>query len=86
MIVLYTSKAEADLKALPIGIKARILDKVDWYCQQKDPLKFSITLSGSGGKLHRFRIGNYRAIFMISNGAVSIAMIISVRHRREVYD
>lgn len=85
MIVTYTPKAEAHLKDLSKNVSVRILEKIRWFCEQKDPLEFAEPLSGTEEKLYRFRIGNYRAIFMIKEGVPTIVMVLAVQHRSKAY-
>lgn len=78
--------ATQDLHALPKNIKTTILDKVEWFCKQIDPLHFAKPLSGKLRDLYRFRIGDYRAVFEIfPDGEIRILNILSVKHRKDVY-
>lgn len=83
----YTTKATKDLRVIDAHIKQRIVDKIDFYCAQSNPLLFAKKLRGFEGAQYRFRIGDYRALFDAdSQGNIIILVILAVRHRREVYN
>ncbi|MBD3330337.1 hypothetical protein GF354_02280 [Candidatus Peregrinibacteria bacterium] len=84
--VVYTKKARKDLRTIDLKISQKIIEKVFHYSQQKNPLKFAKKLKGSILGDYRFRIGNYRVIFDVDKkGNIKILLILSVKHRREVY-
>ncbi len=75
-------KAIQDLRRLPIDIQRRMIEKLEWYCDQKHPLLFAKKLTDLEIGDYRFRVGDYRAIFRIKEEAVEI---LRVGHRREIY-
>jgi mRNA-degrading endonuclease RelE of RelBE toxin-antitoxin system len=58
---------------------------MDWFLEQEDPLAFAEHLKVPGRPLYRFRIGNYRVVFTIKNGIVSILFVLTVSHRKDAY-
>lgn len=67
-------------------ISKRILKKMDFFLKQEDPIKFAKKLKDFSLGEYRFRIGDYRVLFDVDdNGSVQILMILSIKHRREVY-
>ena len=85
-ILQYTKHAKKDLGNLDKNSTKRIILKLESYIQNKNPLQFSKTLSGSFKGLYRFRIGNYRIIFhKNSKGEIIILTILTIKHRKEVY-
>lgn len=83
----YTPQAAKDLETLEKRTAQRILDKVDWYCQQNNPLLYAKKLTNFSGGQYRFRVGDYRVIFDLDEkGNIIILVILTVRHRREVYN
>ena len=81
----YTPSAEKDLTALPKAIARRIVDKMDWFVAQQDPLSFAKKLQALGKPLYRFRIGDYRVIFRIDHGILTLLVVLAVRDRKESY-
>ncbi|OGH72116.1 MAG: hypothetical protein A2921_00540 [Candidatus Magasanikbacteria bacterium RIFCSPLOWO2_01_FULL_43_20b] len=83
----YTTQAAEDLKRIEKMTAQRILDKVDFYCRQSNPLHYAKKLTNFSGGRYRFRVGDYRVIFDLDErGNIIILVILTVRHRREAYD
>lgn len=77
----------ADLKELDKKAARRILNKVDFYCLQSNPLQYAKKLINFPFGNYRFRVGDYRVIFDLDNkGNIIILIILTVRHRREAYN
>lgn len=77
------SSAAKDLKKLPPSIRTRVIQKLQWFGEQGDPLHFAVQLAGNGvAGDYRFRVGDYRIIFDMSDQTLIIRMI---EHRRDVY-
>lgn len=84
--VQYTKRAYKDLAALPTKVAKKILDKIKYFHQQKDPLSYAKKLKDARFGTYRFRIGDYRAIFDIDrNGNITILLILTVKHRKDIY-
>lgn len=85
--LVYTKQADSDLEKLGNQTAKQIIKKMRFFLLQKDPLKFASPLKGTYKGYSRFRIGNYRAIFYKdSGGNVIVLTVVSVKHRKEVYE
>ena len=80
MRVQFTSTADDQLDRLPRRLQKRIVEKLELYSQQPDPLKFAEPLTGSSE--YRFRIGDYRVIFEVLHDAL---WVIAIKRRDEAY-
>lgn len=84
MIHYFKPNAVRDLKKLPRTIQKRILQKLDFYCNVSEPLKFAERLTDQSLGSFRFRIGEYRVIFDLDTERRAI-VILTIGHRREIY-
>ena len=67
-------------------IAARILNKIEWYADRREPLRFAKHLRDRpSGATHRFRIGEYRVLIAAMSAESPIIRILTIRHRREAY-
>lgn len=80
--VEFTKHARRDLRKLPADVRERIIKKTEWYILQLNPLHFADSIEGVKGKIHRFRIGDYRVIFDWEGDKI---LVTKVSHRREAY-
>ena len=75
----FKPRAVKDIKAVPSGTQARIVEKIE---------KMSDNLSGDVNRLtdstpeYRLRVGEYRVLFEIEGLSI---VIYRIRHRREAY-
>lgn len=60
----YTKNAVKDLHRLEKQIAIRILKKMDFFSKQEDPLSFAKKLTDSSVGEYRFRVGDYRVLFI----------------------
>jgi mRNA interferase RelE/StbE len=74
MDILYTSKAASQLGALSTEYKARIANKMRFYAQQRDIMKFAKYIAWRGD--YRFRVGDYRIFFEVRNNILIIRTIL----------
>jgi len=72
-----------DLKKLNQTISKKIVAKVKNYLIQ-DPVKLGTPLKGNLKGLYRYRIGEYRVIYVIDQAEKKI-IILNVNHRRKIY-
>ncbi|PIQ77670.1 hypothetical protein COV82_03250 [Candidatus Peregrinibacteria bacterium CG11_big_fil_rev_8_21_14_0_20_46_8] len=85
--LIYAKKALQDLKKLDKPIAKRIIKKLLFFSEQKDPLKFAKRLSDPRIGEYRFRIGEYRVLFDAdSKGKIKILMILRIKNRKDIYD
>lgn len=78
----FTVSAIRSIKKLPKSVQKRIISKLDFFCKQEDPLLFSKPLTDHRTGSFRFRIGDYRIIFDVTDDGITI---LQIGHRREVY-
>jgi mRNA interferase RelE/StbE len=82
----YTKKSLSDLERLDKKIAKRILDKLLFYIEQKEPLHFAKPLNDSDVGEYRFKIGDYRASFDLDkDGKIHILYILHIKHRKDIY-
>jgi mRNA interferase RelE/StbE len=82
--IIFSQKATKELKKLDQSIQKRI-DSAIKKKLEKDPNNYLIPLTGSLQSLHKFRVGDYRLICKKENKQLLI-LVITVKHRKEVYD
>ena len=80
MRLQFTTTADDHLDRLPHRLQTRIVEKVEFYAAQPDPLEFAEPLTGSTE--YRFRIGGYRVIFEILHDTLWIT---AIKRRDEAY-
>lgn len=84
--IIYTEHAAKDLRDLEKKTAQRIIGKIYFFSQQKNPIKFAKRLKNSALGQYRFRIGDYRALFDVDKkGNIQILMILRIKHRKDVY-
>lgn len=84
--LLYTQKALDDLARLDKQISLRILNKLDFFAAQNNPMLFAKKLVDCKKGTYRFRVGGYRVVFDIDRtGRIVVLIILTVKHRREAY-
>jgi mRNA-degrading endonuclease RelE of RelBE toxin-antitoxin system len=81
MHVKLSSAAYARLTKLPLDVQERITLKLHFFVAQLDPLVFAKFIVAKDA--YRFRIGNYRVLFIIENNILKVAKI---ERRDKVYD
>lgn len=85
--IKYNKWARFDLKRLNENTAKRIIEKIKFYAEQENPLSFAKQLKGFTPNRYRFRIGDYRAIFIMDdkNLEIRILVILRVKHRKDIY-
>lgn len=78
----YTYKAAQDLENLPFAIQKRIAQKMRFYAEQVNPLKFAERLTEPREGEFRFRIGDYRVIFDVTKSQI---IVLAIRKRDKAY-
>ena len=81
MTLRFTNAAFRQLSRLESSFQKRILEKLEFYCSQDQPLHFSEKLRDSRFGQWRFRIGEYRALFDVETETI---LILAVGHRRDI--
>ena len=82
MEIFYTRNAVADLTGLPKADQKRVAEKMKFYGETSNPLKFAERLSGAYLGQFRFRIGNYRVIFDVAENKI---WVLKIAKRDKVY-
>lgn len=81
----YTDTARAQLRKLDKQSAKRILDFMDERVSSRDePRTTGKALKGPLGGLWRYRVGDFRVICEIEDGALRI-LVVQLGNRREVY-
>ena len=80
MRLRFTDTANGQLTRPPQRTQTRIVEKLELYSLQPDPLKFGEPLTGSEG--YRFRVGDYRIIFEVLH---DILWVTAIKRRDEAY-
>jgi len=80
MEVYLTFIARRNIERLPRSDQNRIIEKIEFYAAQPDPLEFAEPLSGIDE--YRFRVGVYRVRFEVLKNLI---WIVSVKRRDEAY-
>ncbi len=81
-----TKKAKGDFFILERKIQKQIANKLRFFISQPNPIKYAKKLVKYEHGTHRFRIGNYRAIFDVDKrGKITILMILRIKHRKKIY-
>jgi mRNA-degrading endonuclease RelE of RelBE toxin-antitoxin system len=80
MLVRFSETADDQLDRLPHRLQVRIVEKLELYSLQPDPLKFAEPLTGSSE--YRFRFGDYRVIFEVLRDTLWVT---AIKRRDEAY-
>jgi len=81
----YTETARKQLRKLDKQVARQIVDFMDErVAPLADPRSTGKALVGALGGLWRYRVGDYRVICEIRDGAL-IALVVQIGNRREVY-
>ncbi len=84
-LIKFTKKGKKMFFSLPKNIRERIGKKLVFFENIDDPFDYAKKLSNRKDK-YRFRIGDYRIIFIKQfNGELVILLILEVGHRKEIY-
>jgi mRNA interferase RelE/StbE len=81
----YTATAKGQLRKLDKQVARRIVDYMDERVASLDnPRSTGKALTGPLGDLWRYRVGDYRVICDLQDGALRV-LVVQVGNRREVY-
>lgn len=84
--IFLTNQAKRDLTDFPLSLQKRIVNKLESFEQQPQPLKYAKKLKNIRLGSYRFRIGDYRAIFDVAkDGTIHVLMILRIKHRKDIY-
>ncbi|MYC33385.1 MAG: type II toxin-antitoxin system RelE/ParE family toxin [Chloroflexi bacterium] len=85
MRIEWSVRSIKDMRRLSPSNREWVIDKIEQYSEDPASLTNQV-ISLVNSDYLRLRVGNYRVIFSVENGAVAILLILRVRHRRESYD
>lgn len=82
MNFFFRDRALKQFKKLPREVQRRIVEKLEFFSRQDDPLDFAEPLIHSKLGHYRFRIGDYRVLVDLEDAGMKILL---VGHRRDIY-
>lgn len=82
--VVYLDQIEQDLKKLDKSTAKKILVRIETYLAS-DPKELGKPLKGEFQGYWRYRWGDYRVIYKISEREILI-LVLRISHRKDVYD
>ena len=84
--VLYTQQSLKELRAIDQSTAGRIIKKISSNAAMTDPLTRAKALQGNFSGMYRYRIGDYRAVFIIDeDNIITLITIVIIKHRKDVY-
>lgn len=81
--VKFKSSADKRFAKLPKNVQIRIIEKLEFFLSQENPLSFAEFLTDLRIGTYRFRVGSYRVIFDLEEDKT--IMIVDVGHSRDIY-
>ena len=78
----FTKTSLRRFKKFSKDVQIRIIDKLDYFCAQANPVDFAEPLTQSSMGEYRFRIGDYRVTFDIEG---EILVVHEVDNRKNIY-
>jgi mRNA interferase RelE/StbE len=81
---VYLDQVEQDLRKLDKSVIRKILSRIETYLA-KDPKELGKPLTGEFQGYWRYRWGDYRVIYKISEREILI-LVLRISHRKDVYD
>ena len=78
--IVFTKRAAKDISRLELGVKRRIIETLERYCE--DPLSYARKMLDASLGTYRFKIGDYRIIFDLEGKEI---VVLRIGHRREIY-
>jgi len=82
--VVYLDQVERDLRQLDKSTAKKILARIEKYLVA-DPKELGKPLKGEFSGYWRYRWGDYRVIYKISEREILI-LVLRISHRKDVYD
>jgi len=82
MQFVFSKQAQKQFLKLPAQEKKKLARKIQWLFCQEEPLQQCRVLQDKSLGEFRFRVGDYRVIFDVSNNT---AFILLVGHRKDIY-
>jgi mRNA interferase RelE/StbE len=82
--VVYLDQVEQDLRKLDKSVIKKILVRIETYLA-KDPKELGKPLRGEFQGYWRYRWGDYKVIYKISQREILI-LVLRISHRKDAYD
>ena len=79
----FTSSSDKKLRKLSLNIQRQIIKKIEFFLGSPKPLYFAEPLVGRKQVAYRYRINDYRVIFELAEGKVTI---IDIGKRDSIYE
>ena len=80
MEISFTPAAWKDWQKLPKSTQNRLQTKILFYA--RDPLRYASKLTNSRIGEFRFRVGDHRIVFDLTESAI---VVLAVGHRKDIY-
>lgn len=84
-VVVFKKTALKELQNLPNKIQQKILDAVQLLALNPNTELLQIKKMKGADSLYRFRINDYRVVYLIENNLIKIT-IIKIGNRKDVYE
>lgn len=81
--IKFKSSADRRFSKLPKDIQIKIIQKLEFFLSQEDPLVYAEFLTNPRIGTFRFRIGDYRVVFDLEDDQT--IMIVDIGHRKNIY-
>ncbi len=82
MTYKFKPSALKDLKKLQQDIQKRVIDKLDFYTADQNPLRFAKFIEDKQLGSFRYRVGDYRIVFDIVDESL---IVLAIAHRKDIY-
>jgi mRNA interferase RelE/StbE len=79
--ILIRRSAEKEIRDLPIGARARVVDRIRALADEPRPTGCEKL---SGRDAYRIRVGEYRVIYTVED-RILVVEVVRVAHRKEAY-
>ena len=83
--VVFKKSAAKELQGLPQKIQQKIIDAVQLLSLNPHTELLQIKKMKGANSIYRFRIQDYRVIYLIENNTIKVT-IIKIGYRKEVYE
>jgi mRNA interferase RelE/StbE len=86
ILIHYAPCVHKALRKLGSTVALRILRKIEENAHQEDPLTRAKKLTGPLAGKYRYRIGEYRVVFVVEDEhVITILIVLHIGHRRDIY-
>ena len=82
MQIVWTKKSVSEFQKLPLNVRKKIIEKLDFWFLSEYPMHFARQIIGVRPSQYRFRLGKYRIIGAIEKNNF---LILKIGHRKDVY-